>query len=177
MQLSTKQRLEELQRELVLCRSNYEKGLVKEKIRKAEKELTSNIINAHDNPQPITTLSSIQSTEMPQENILRIENTSGSINRTGIYTSALITNSTNLTANIRVEHAVNIRQVTNSVMYLIGQQIRITECSNLELFVYSKTGVHLENSQNISVQEYTPESIPEYKNNYQVYSFNRCLEV
>lgn len=65
----------------------------------------------------------------------------------------LIEDSKNIASQImEVNGSLLIRNVQSSTIRSIAEQVRIKDCSNLELEIWTETGVYLENSTNISIQ-------------------------
>ncbi|KAI5134649.1 hypothetical protein NEAUS07_0888 [Nematocida ausubeli] len=160
-------------RELEVAKSNYERGMIKEKIRGLEAALKENPIGPVQKEQKVSKVIAIEDTQRTIDSVFLLKDTSErELKVEEEYDTARIENITRCNIHIRTAHSAHISHAKDSVLYITAQQIRVYSCSNLTIYAYTATGVFIEDSVEIRVCEYTPEVRPSYENRPIVYSFN-----
>ncbi|KAI5183048.1 hypothetical protein NEIRO03_0675 [Nematocida sp. AWRm78] len=170
---STLESLLKSYKELEIAKSKYEKGLIKEKIRELEASLKINPIPAVSKEVQVSKILTIENTQKRIDKVLRLENVDKKeLNIEEEYDTARIANITECTLHLRTAHSTHISQTRNSILYITAQQIRVYGCADLTIYAYTATGVFIEDSVNIQVLEYLPDTLPPYKNNLSMHNFN-----
>ncbi|KAI5190058.1 hypothetical protein NEMIN01_0843 [Nematocida minor] len=175
MELNPLEDLFKAHRELEMARSNYDRGLIRERIRQIEKILKNNPMQPVKKEQEVSKVVAIEETQETHSKVFmvdRIENKTINVEENE-YDTARIANVKQCQISVRTAHSTYIQSADSSLFYITAQQIRVNSCRNVTIYAYTATGVYIEDSTDVKVLEYTPKVLPAYANHVQVYDFNR----
>lgn len=160
-------------KEMKLAKSNYDKGIIKDRIRSIEKLLGSNPIDSIRNSKAAKEVLAIDETQQESDKVLVLSTVTGKcIEKREEYDTARLKEISDSTITVKTTHSTYIMNSVNSVFYVIAHQIRVYGCSDIKIYAYTATGVFIEHSDNVEVLEYRPEHTPAYSNHTALYNFN-----
>lgn len=161
-------------RELEVARSKYEKGLIRERIRKIESTLGPNPMKRTSSTKIVNEVVEIEETQTTSEKVYEVSKIEDKcIEIEEQYDTAHISDITRCRISISTDHSVYIKGAKHSTFFITAQQIRVHSSTSIVIHAYTATGVYIEDSSDVKVVEHTPSKQPPYKNNIQVYDFNR----
>lgn len=176
---------EELQRaykDLQAANTRYDKGAIRERIRKIEKnmpEATLPLLAAPKVTRFLAETNIILPITPPDTyfNLSECKDKNISITPEKYkkeYESADISKVSNITINsLQVTGSCTIKEANNSCFYLCAQQIRLFKCYNITLYAYTRTGIYIEQSENVKVLPYEMKYLPSWPNCLNLYDFSK----
>ncbi|KAI5188618.1 hypothetical protein NECID01_0231 [Nematocida sp. AWRm77] len=157
-----------------VARSAREKGVLKEQIRAVKSKMQARSIGHTPSATAVNRVCAVEDTQREDPHMLCIskkENDALSVD--GTYSTAKISSTKDCTvSNLSVDTSCYIDHCTNLTLYVVAQQVRVSNSTNITLFAYTKTGVYIDNSKDVSLLQYTPTPKPEWAHHPQVYNFN-----
>jgi len=179
MHSKTEDELATAHAELQLARSNYEKGMIRERIRQIERSMQHNPIQPIANTAIQHRVLAIHDTQSSSKSVWHVHNEKDTQidSKETVYETVRVTGC----SGVRIDKAhaktsCYIEDTHKSEIYIVAQQIRIKACTKLTLHAHTKTGVYIEDTEDIVIHAYTPEYEVEWKNNTTVHDFS-CTSV
>ncbi|KAI5184343.1 hypothetical protein NEHOM01_0088 [Nematocida homosporus] len=163
------------QQEYAIARTAFDKGVAKAKIRQIEEALKSARMGPITTTKSQAIVTSIAQTQTKPTNTYSLTNTHNqAIKLTSSWGSATIDCVSYIQLDqLNVQTSCKLTNSSHSTFYITASQIRVTSCQHLTLYVYSKTGVSIEDSSDITVLPYQPDPQPSWPNNTQIFHFNQ----
>ncbi|KAI5171313.1 hypothetical protein NEFER03_0672 [Nematocida sp. LUAm3] len=174
----TEESLEELKRlykDLSSARTKYDQGMIRTRIREIESFLEETPMRQQIEPNKQRVVIEIENSVKEDHNIYSLSNASHQkISLSKPYESAYISSITGVCLlNLHLNSSCHISNSQDSFIYLITNQVRLTNCKNITIYAYTRTGVYVEKCTNITVLPYELECPPIWMNNLTLYDFNQ----
>jgi Tubulin binding cofactor C len=143
-------------RELSEAKTNYERGQIRERMRELERELEKmSPIHVEIRRREEEVQVEVGRRERKREGILEIEGLSGE--KVDVEekecTEAYIRNSRGIEVSFfRASSSCFLSNVEESRLSFSARQVRLHSCKNLELSLYTRTGIHMEKCEGIEIR-------------------------
>lgn len=172
-------------KELLEARTNYEKGLIKERIRRLAKELEKGnpvgpLTAAESGAKAVEFTSEEEAATRADGLCVRGRRRETIVVGNAAYDAARIADSSEISVPFfRARTSCLISNVENSEMVFSAQQVRLSNCRSLTLWVYTKTGIYLEESEQIVVKDLRARMAheEEWENCLDVYDFSATVKL